>query len=139
MSNGQEPLFVKIGGLGVDIMDISFLQFSLISLAVFRLTRLIVYDKITYFIRSPFMMDYEVVNQEGEKEIYVVPKEGGVRGWVGELLSCYWCTGVWVAIGVFCLLFFCPTIGEPLILILAIAGAAAIVETIIQYFLYDNE
>ncbi len=24
-------------------------------------------------------------------------KGKGLRKWIGELLSCYWCTGVWVS------------------------------------------
>ncbi|GAE93478.1 hypothetical protein JCM21714_2563 [Gracilibacillus boraciitolerans JCM 21714] len=33
---------------------ITWLSFVLLSLATFRLTRLIIYDKITAFIRAPF-------------------------------------------------------------------------------------
>ena len=42
---------------------------------------------------------------------------------MGELLSCYWCTGVWssIALCTFYLIF--PTIATPVLLILAVSGA----------------
>ncbi|MFC5463981.1 DUF1360 domain-containing protein [Lederbergia graminis] len=118
-------------------MDISWLQLVLIVLAVFRITRLIVYDQITAFIRAPFMEEYEEEMEGGETEVYLIPRSKGIRGWIGELLSCYWCTGVWVAIAVFILWKFNPNIAEPVILIFAFAGGAAIIETIIQRILSD--
>ena len=35
-------------------MDIDFFAFILLGLSAFRLTRLLVFDKITAFIRDPF-------------------------------------------------------------------------------------
>lgn len=113
-------------------MEISWFDFILFSLAVFRLTRLFVFDQITSFLRAPFMMDYEETNDQGNKEIYVIPREGGLRGFIGELLSCYWCTGIWVAIGLWGLFELYPNFAEPFIIIAAIAGFAAIIESAIQ-------
>ncbi|MBS4177384.1 DUF1360 domain-containing protein [Lederbergia citrea] len=113
-------------------MDITWLKFFLISIATFRLTRLIVYDQITAFMRAPFMMDYEEINENGEKEVFIVARDSGLRGWIGELLSCYWCTGIWVATGLFFLQLKYPAVAEPIIVILALAGTAAIIETVMQ-------
>ncbi|MDQ7860281.1 DUF1360 domain-containing protein [Peribacillus frigoritolerans] len=27
-----------------------------------------------------------------------MPKEKGLLGWIGQLLSCFWCVGVWVSL-----------------------------------------
>ena len=63
----------------------------------FRLTRLIVYDKITGFLRRPFIDELEITEPDGSVSTFTKVKGKGLRKWVGELLSCYWCTGVWVS------------------------------------------
>jgi hypothetical protein len=110
----------------------SFFSFLLISLAAFRLTRLIVFDKITAFIRNPFHETVEEVNNDGMVELYIVPKGKGIRKWIGELLSCYWCTGIWSATILLVIMCFFPTIYLYLVYILAISGAAGIIENYIS-------
>ncbi|SEN15724.1 Protein of unknown function [Mesobacillus persicus] len=112
-----------------------FLGFGLesiiiLGLASFRLTRLIVFDKITEFIRAPFFD--EMVDGE---EVYLVVKPNGIRRWVGELLNCYWCTGIWVSAALFISYFYLPVLLTPVILIFAIAAIASIIETIISTWL----
>lgn len=99
----------------------------IIGLASFRLTRLIVFDKITEFIRAPFFD--EVVDDD---EVYLVVKPTGIRRWVGEMLSCYWCTGVWVSAALLIGYFYLPMILIPVILIFAISALGSIIETIIS-------
>ncbi|MGM0836792.1 MAG: DUF1360 domain-containing protein [Bacillota bacterium] len=103
--------------------------FLLLGLASFRLTRLIITDKITSFLRKPFIEEVEEVNGNGETETYVLIKGKGVRGFFGELLSCYWCTGMWVTAGLFFLLYLYPFVGKPVLVILAAAGLAGIIES----------
>ncbi|WP_010283315.1 DUF1360 domain-containing protein [Bacillus timonensis] len=117
-------------------MDISWFEFFLFALATFRLTRLLVYDTITAFIRSPFHEVVEEVLPDGTIEEYLKIKGKGLRKWIGELLSCYWCTGIWCSIFLFSCYFFLPRLTEPLVVVLAIAGCAAIIETIIHKLLY---
>ncbi|WP_053365594.1 DUF1360 domain-containing protein [Bacillus sp. FJAT-27245] len=105
---------------------------ALIGLASFRLTRVIVYDKITEFIRAPF---HEERIEDGE--VYIVPKGKGIRKWIGELISCYWCTGVWVSAGLLAAYAYFPKIGIPAILLFAVAAIASIIETIIGRLLGD--
>ena len=112
-------------------MRITLLNFFILSLASFRLTRLIVFDKITEFIREPFFDEMEEVNEEGEIELYYFPKKEGIKKFFGELLSCYWCTGIWTTTGLVLLPYFIPHF-QIIIMILAIAGLAAILETIVQ-------
>jgi len=137
MSYGQKPPFGKIGRLGAGEMDITWIQFFLMSLAIFRITRLIVFDQITAFIRAPFLREYEETNILGTKETYLEPHDGGIRGWIGQLISCYWCTGIWTALAVVFFQWQFPIIVDPVILIFALAGMAAIIESIIQTLISD--
>ncbi|GAA3329486.1 hypothetical protein GCM10020331_077740 [Ectobacillus funiculus] len=77
------------------VMNNWFFCLFLFALASFRLTRLIVYDKITKFIRNPFIEEVDVQDEDGSVVTYVRIKGRGLRKWIGELLSCYWCTGIW--------------------------------------------
>ncbi|MEH7115496.1 DUF1360 domain-containing protein [Neobacillus niacini] len=116
-------------------MDIDLLNFTILALACFRLTRLIVFDKITEFLRNPFFDEIEEENEDGTFEIYYEPKNTPVRKFIGELLSCYWCTGVWISVAVVAGYLILPTIFVPIILVFAVAGLAAIIESIIQIWL----
>lgn len=118
-------------------MEISWIEFILLLLASFRITRLFVFDRITEFIRKIFLAEVEEKNEQGETEVFIVPKSGIVRGFFGELISCYWCTGVWVAGFLTILYYLFPTICEPFVLLFAIAGAASLVEACLQKLFHD--
>jgi len=109
-------------------MNITALELIIISLASFRLTRLIVFDKITEFIRAPFFEEEVEVNDKGEEEVFYVPKKGLIKGFIGELISCYWCTGIWSSVGLCLFYLLWPSIAGPVLIILAVAGIAAIIE-----------
>lgn len=113
-------------------MDITPMELLIFALASFRLTRLIVFDKITEFLRKPFLEEVEEKDENGEIEVYWVVKDGKVRGFFGELLSCYWCTGVWSAIFLYVSYYFYATLAAPVLVILAVAGLAAIIESLVQ-------
>ncbi|MDM5153864.1 DUF1360 domain-containing protein [Bacillus sp. DX1.1] len=113
----------------------SWLLFAVFSCAAFRLTRLIVYDKITSFLRTPFIEELQIGESDGTVTTYTKVKGKGLQKWIGELLSCYWCTGVWVSALLLLLYYWIPKVAEPLILLLAIAGVAAIIETVIGRFI----
>lgn len=104
----------------------------LLSLTCFRLTRLIVYDDITMFLRSPFFIVEEDTDEKGQLAMFYVPYPSGLRGWIGSLLSCYWCTGIWVSIGLVISYFYYLELLYPLLYICSIAAIAAVIETIIQ-------
>lgn len=102
-------------------------HFFLLCIASFRLTRLLVYDRITSFLRAPFHDEFE---QDGET--YIAIKGTGIRKWIGELLSCHWCTGIWCAALLYVGTVYAPTMFMPLVSILAIAGVASVIEMIVQ-------
>lgn len=105
--------------------DITWLTYCMFVLASYRLTHLIVFDKITEFIRKPFMKKIIVETESGMKT-KEVPKT-----LFGYLLKCYWCAGIWSAIflGGFYLLFSKTAI--LFIFILSIAGGQSILETFV--------
>jgi len=115
-------------------MNITFLTLLLLSLASFRLTRLLVFDRIFEFIREPFF-DEVTEEHDGETEIYYIPKKAGVKKFIGELLSCYWCTGVWSSAFIVGFHYICPGFSGPIILILAVAGLASLLELCVQHFI----
>lgn len=113
-------------------MHLDVFEFIILFLASFRLTRLMVYDKITSVLRSPFHEVIEEVLSDGSTQEFLHIKGKGLRLWIGELLSCHWCMGIWCT----CLLYFgyvfWPLGFEPINYVLAIAGCASILETIVE-------
>nr|WP_272495660.1 DUF1360 domain-containing protein [Bacillus pinisoli] len=103
----------------------------MLSLASFRLTHLLVFDNITSFLRRPFHEEIKETEEDGSTSTYIVVKGKGLRRWIGELLSCYWCTGIWCAAFFYIAWWIWPVGTEPLVMIMAIAGLAAIVESIV--------
>ncbi|TSB46093.1 DUF1360 domain-containing protein [Alkalicoccobacillus porphyridii] len=100
-------------------------------LAAFRLTRLLVYDEITSWVRQPFVETKEEV-VDGQSVYYLEPSGKGLRRWMGKLLSCHWCMGVWTTSFLYGGWLLWPGVFIYLAHILALAGAAAIIESLIQ-------
>ncbi|MFD2679729.1 DUF1360 domain-containing protein [Bacillus seohaeanensis] len=118
-------------------MELNFFQLLIMGLAVFRMTHLIVFDKITEFLRAPFFDEEKEISESGEEEIYLIPKKGGWKGFIAELISCYWCTGIWVTVGLYIGYSWIPIIAGPFITILAVAGVAAILESVVQHLISE--
>lgn len=106
-------------------MPFTWMEFVILVLASFRLTRLLVYDGIMEWLRRPFHRYIEEENEDGEIETYIEVKGTGLRKFLGELLSCHWCTGMWVSAGILICFFYLPWI-MPLYILLAVSGAAAL-------------
>jgi hypothetical protein len=86
------------------------IDLALLVLASFRLTHLVVFDKIAEPIRT------------------LVPP--GRR--LSYLLHCYWCAGVWLSAGLIALLCWWPGPGHWVMIILAVAGGQSALETILR-------
>ena len=104
---------------------VSWMTYIMLILASYRLTHLIVFDKITEFIRRPFMKKIKVQTENGTKSKEVP------ASMFGYLLKCYWCAGIWSAILLGGLYFLFPKVAFILILILSIAGGQSILETFV--------
>ncbi|MDV2685090.1 DUF1360 domain-containing protein [Alkalihalophilus lindianensis] len=112
--------------------ELTGFEFLLLSLAVFRFTHLIVFDSITEFMRSPFIEITEEEQEGGEVYYYISSRGTGIRKFVGDVLSCYWCTGIWASIIIFTGFIWLYDFMIFPVYLLAIAGVAAIVETILK-------
>ncbi len=110
--------YAKYGGTP---MYISTFDLILIGLAIFRITRLFVYDKITQFLRDTLLRSREVVGSDGKVYIERVPYKGGPLRTISDLLACPWCTGMWASLFVVFFYFSLP-FAWYVILILAVAG-----------------
>lgn len=98
----------------VDAADV-----TLLSLATFRLIRLISFDKILAFGRNWFL-------DAQEDGTYKKPS-GGPRRTIAELIECPWCTGIWAALFA-SILYFSSDIGRFAVIILAVAAVGSFLQ-----------
>jgi hypothetical protein len=89
-------MYIVRGGYLVSVppFDALFMAF-----ATFRITRLIVYDKITRWFRELFVRRrvYEKDARGGSKSPLI---KAGFFPYIYDLLQCPWCIGFWSALGV---------------------------------------
>ncbi|WP_332694813.1 DUF1360 domain-containing protein [Halalkalibacter lacteus] len=114
------------------MFGIDWIDLVILILASYRLTRLIVFDEITSFIRRPFLSVSYQENEAGQLVESIEFKGKGLRYWFGVLLSCHWCVGIWSSLGVVLLYFYFPLFNL-LLIILAVAGAAAFIQSKAEY------
>lgn len=107
--------------------SISFFDVSLIALAVFRLSRLFVYDKITQFIRDIFLRKREVVARDGTILVERTAYQDGPARAISDIFNCPWCIGIWFS-PVVLFFYFTAAWSWYAILALAVSGAAAFVQ-----------
>lgn len=105
---------------------INWFDAIILSLAVMRATRLLVYDKITRFAREWFANKREI-HRDGMVEIEVFPVKSGPRRAIGDLLDCPWCVGVWVAL-IFVGCYYLFAWAWYILFILAIAGVGTLLQ-----------
>ncbi|MGG3479648.1 DUF1360 domain-containing protein [Peribacillus frigoritolerans] len=110
------------------MLVIEWLDFFILIMATFRLTHLIVFDEITSFIRKPFLTATIQENASGQLEEIIEIKGSGLRHFIGSLLSCYWCVGFWCSLISVLTYYYFPA-AFPILLVLAVAGAAAFIES----------
>ena len=108
--------------------EIPLFDFILLSLAAFRITRLIVYDKIARWFRELFA-DTREFSENGILFIEVKSFGSGVRHTIHDLLQCPWCIGVWSALIVTFFYFIFPW-AWVLILFLAVAGTSSLFQVV---------
>ncbi|MBX4192279.1 DUF1360 domain-containing protein [Candidatus Parcubacteria bacterium] len=100
----------------------------LMAFATFRVTRLIVYDKITRWFRELFAdsVEYE---KDGITYVEVKPFGSGLRHTIHDLLQCPWCIGFWAALAVV-FFYFIYDWAWTIIFFLALAGAGSLIQVI---------
>jgi hypothetical protein len=67
---------------------------ALLGIATYKLSRLITKDKVTSFLRAPFS---EFEEDTSSSEVNEKPRGTGMQYALGELLTCPFCMGQWVA------------------------------------------
>ena len=106
----------------VRFAELSTMDFVLMTLATWRLTRLMIYDTVTKFVREQF---WDVVKVG--KGFALEKPPTGPRRTVADLLSCPWCFGVWAAALVIFLYLITPYAIYP-ILLLAVSAVASFLQ-----------
>lgn len=76
--------------------DLSVKDVSLLALATHKLSRTLTKDPVTSPLRAPFTA-YQ--GTSGPAELHEEVRGSGARKTVGELITCPFCTSVWVATG----------------------------------------
>lgn len=116
-------------------MTLTWLEFMLIGLAVFRLTHLFVYDKITESLRLKVLYEEKVINDNGDIEWHYIPKGIGVKKFIGEIFNCHWCMSVWISGTILAGYLILPQVFIVIIYLFAIAAVAVILEEFVLRFL----
>jgi hypothetical protein len=93
------------------------LDFAILAAANFKAARTISHDKVTSFVREPFVVG-EAYDGEDER-----PAPDGMRRAVGELVTCTRCIGTWTAAGLASVQILAPRFGRLLTWSLAASAA----------------
>lgn len=106
----------------IPLSDLTLVDYTLITLATWRLIRLFINDAITKFIREQFT---DVVEELGGYRM--VKPASGPRRTLYELFNCPWCLGVWLAATVTFFYLLTPLAIYPVIF-LALAAVATFLQ-----------
>ncbi len=96
--------------------DFTVGNITLMVLATYRLTRILVFDKIFKLFRDFFRTHQRLY-------VFYVIK---------EIITCPWCAGVWVALIIVAMYFLVP-FGELFIILLSISGIASFIVILVNY------
>lgn len=109
-----------------------YITLLIISFAVYRITRLITTDTILGI--KPDIVDGEYVAGTGWRkrlDRWAYRRDGSnrtaFRGFVGDLLTCFWCCSVWVAVAVCLVVMFGPVWVVAVVYVAGVAGIAGFV------------
>lgn len=103
----------------------------LLTLAVYRVTRLVVEDT---FPPVAWVRDRLTGHEWSIGEPYVVERWRRVPDWVGDLVSCCWCSSVWVSAGGTLLTWLVVGLPVPWLVWPAVAAGAALLSHLEEYF-----
>ncbi len=110
---------------------ITAMDWIVLSLATFRLVRLIVYDEIFAWFRNLFHKTVSSRDDHQNLVEHIIIKGSGLRYAVGYLLTCHWCTGIWISGFVVTIYIVLPNT-FPILLGLSIAGMSSILQSFIN-------
>jgi len=94
----------------IDIRDLSLKEAVLVILASYRMTRILVFEKIFKYLRDVL---------KRRENLYLI-------GTLNSIVTCPWCAGVWVTLIIIVFYYLVPY-GTLLVYVLALAGLASMV------------
>lgn len=103
-----ELVMERVAPSSVSLWDTTIMAF-----AAFRLTRLVVYDSITRWVRDLF--------EDGQEYTFI--------GTLKTLINCPWCVGLWFALVVSTAFFLAPY-SWFVIYVIALGGAASLIQVL---------
>jgi hypothetical protein len=101
---------------GITREDFTLGNIALMVLATYRLTRILVFDKIFKLFRDFFRTHQRLY------VLYVIK----------EIITCPWCAGVWVALIIVTIFFLVP-FGQLFVILLSISGIASFIVILVNY------
>jgi hypothetical protein len=93
----------------------------LFALSTQKLSRVITKDKVTAALRAPFT---EIEASSGAGELDERPRGRGLRRAIGDLITCPFCLGTWIASGFIYGYIFTPRLTRTVASIFAVGGLA---------------
>lgn len=108
--------------------------FVILGFACFRITHLIVSDEFMSFFRAFFVNEVNERDAQGRWIKLQYPKLPMWRAYIGALISCPWCTGVWVGALLVIGWYLIPDIIFPISLVFAVSGLGVTVEMATKYW-----
>lgn len=123
-------------GPGLDAFQLSWMDLVLLSLATYRMGHLISYDRVMEPLRSLFTETVPDSTGAGDS---VEPKGIGFQNAIGQLLCCPICSGTWAAAGLVYALYAFPAPARVFITILAVVGAAEILNSAGELFSWGGQ
>jgi len=95
---------------GIEIRELAFKDALVIILASYRMTRILVFEKIFKYLRDVL---------KKRQDYYII-------GTIHSIITCPWCLGVWVTLLIIVFYYLVPY-GDLLAYVLALAGIASLV------------
>jgi len=117
----------------IEPADLTWFDFTLMTLATLRLVRLVVYDAITKFFREQF---WDV--KESKIGLVLEKPDSGPRRTLADLLSCPWCIGIWAGATVVFFYLWTPYAYFP-VLFLAISSLATTLQLLANMIGFQAE
>jgi hypothetical protein len=121
-AGGLTAAEVVARALGREPRDLTAVDFLTLCAATFKASRTISHDRVTSFLREPFV---EGQAFEGDEQ----PAGEGMQRAIGELVTCTRCLGVWVAAALGATQVVAPRFGRLLTWTLAAAAANDFLQT----------